>query len=181
MRIRPNWFDSGNRKVASKIYFDAELSYDRLEVADRELERKASVRQVTFNIGGNDIVDVSKEPSAPQHFEVSISKIATEVKPRLFGQKGDVAIDESIVTECIRRPELDPRAVAANASDLLENVVGGSDVFKKVCRENVIDGIVVKGKPVMGEIEYVVHARRRHAIQSDKTLSLGAAATEVDL
>ena len=61
-----------------------------------------------------------------------------------------------------------------------EHVIRRRDVFQKMCREDLVDGLVLEGEAVLREVENVIHSRRVDVVQPRETFALRRTAPEVD-
>ena len=104
----------------------------------------------------------------------------TEVDPHLLGDPVEVPVEERLVRERVRRPELDARAVAAHSPDLAEDVVRTVDVLEEVRGEDLVDGIVRERERIGGEIDDVIDLGTGKHVEPDESLTAGASAAEID-
>ena len=153
--------------------------HDALQVADGEVQIDAPTLQVGDRRGLDDEHESVQQPVPSQHGGVHVTVRQTQMTPHLFGDAMQVPVEEGLVGPGVRRPELDPGAVLADAPDLAEDVVRLLDVLEEMGRVHLIDGGVVEGVAVRREVENMVDLLRGKEVEPHEPGPLGVAAPQI--
>ena len=127
---------------------DAEFVHDPLVVPNREVERHVVTRQVVQDLRIDDADKSLELPTTADHCRVDVAMRQPDVAPGVFRDAVQMPVQERVVGERVRSPELDVRTVPADPADLGEDVVRLFDVLQEVSRVDLVDGVVRERVPI---------------------------------
>src|SRR4030095_12674183 len=159
---------------------DAELARDALQVAKGEVEAEP-VRTELFNrLRRDHELDLAELPASAQDRVVVLREEVAGLEEVELVEEGPMRVEEGLVAPGVRRPDLEGRSVRGDAADLVEDERLRREVLETVRREDGGDAPVGEREPIALEVDDVIDARARFAIDTDVALPLRSAAADVD-